>query len=78
MIHVLMPHVTAELAFFEVQVEVLDPQAALGGQADFGDAPKGFDAVDMVAAGGELVPGISRKRRPSRLSASAALRLGKG
>ena len=58
MIHVLASHVTAELAFFQVQIEVFGAQAAFGGQADLGHAPKRFDAVDVVAAGSEFVAGV--------------------
>ena len=52
-----MSHVMTELTFFQVEIEVLGPQSAADGQADFGHAPEALDAVDAIAAGGELVAG---------------------
>jgi len=42
--------VEAKFTFFEMEVEVLAPNAATFGQARLGRAPKAFDAIDVDAA----------------------------
>ena len=47
--------VETPLTFFEVEEEAFLADAAKFEEAEFGVAPKGFDAVDVILATGELV-----------------------
>ena len=47
--------VETPLTFFEVEEEAFLADAAKFEEAEFGVAPEGFDAVDVIFATGELV-----------------------
>ena len=50
-----MTMVEAPLGFFEMKDEVFGPNAAKFCHAQLGEAPKAFDAVDVVFAAGKFI-----------------------
>ena len=55
---VLVSVVEAELGLFDVEIEESSGQSAVFGEAHLSEAPKGFDAVDVVGSASKLVSAV--------------------
>ena len=50
-----MPMVPTPFRFLEVKKKVVGSDAAQFGEAEFGETPDAFDAIDVVFSAGELI-----------------------